>query len=74
VADESRGEVLVAFYARCGLTPEELSKRMRGAGLPALWTPKRANTVEVDELPKTGTGKVDLARLREMAREVAGKG
>jgi acyl-[acyl-carrier-protein]-phospholipid O-acyltransferase/long-chain-fatty-acid--[acyl-carrier-protein] ligase len=67
VPDASRGERLVAFYARADVAPEALWEQLGATDLPRLWLPRRDSLVPIAEVPTLGTGKVDLRRLREMA-------
>jgi acyl-[acyl-carrier-protein]-phospholipid O-acyltransferase/long-chain-fatty-acid--[acyl-carrier-protein] ligase len=67
VPDASRGERLVAFYARADVAPEALWEQLGASDLPKLWLPRRDSLVPIAEIPTLGTGKVDLRRLREMA-------
>jgi acyl-[acyl-carrier-protein]-phospholipid O-acyltransferase/long-chain-fatty-acid--[acyl-carrier-protein] ligase len=67
VADETKGERLVAFYTRRNVAPEALWERLCQTELPKLWIPKRDSLVPIEAIPTLGTGKVDLRRLREMA-------
>ena len=67
--DERRGERLVVFYADREVAPEELWNRLSQSKLPKLFIPKRENLYLIDTIPTLGTGKIDLRRLREMARE-----
>jgi acyl-[acyl-carrier-protein]-phospholipid O-acyltransferase/long-chain-fatty-acid--[acyl-carrier-protein] ligase len=73
VADEQRGERLVAFYARQDITPADLWQHLSQTGLPKLWLPKRENIYQVGELPMLGTGKLDLRAVKDRARELAGR-
>ena len=73
VADEQRGERLVAFYARQDITPADLWQHLSQTGLPKLWLPKRDNIYQVGELPMLGTGKLDLRAVKDRARELAGR-
>jgi acyl-[acyl-carrier-protein]-phospholipid O-acyltransferase / long-chain-fatty-acid--[acyl-carrier-protein] ligase len=67
VADDKRGERLVALYEHPEITPAELWRRLSETELPKLWIPKREDFVCVDSLPMLGTGKVDLRAVRQMA-------
>ena len=70
--DERWGEVPVAFVTARGgetLDPEELRDFARGR-LARFKVPRRI--VVVDELPKTGTGKIQKFVLREQAESEAG--
>jgi acyl-[acyl-carrier-protein]-phospholipid O-acyltransferase/long-chain-fatty-acid--[acyl-carrier-protein] ligase len=69
VPDEQRGERLVAFYTNQALPPKELWERLCQSELPRLWVPKPENFCLLESLPMLGTGKVDLKRLKVMARE-----
>jgi fatty-acyl-CoA synthase len=67
--DEKWGEVPVAFVTARGdepFDPEEVKEFLRGR-LARYKVPKRIAVV--DELPKTGTGKIQKFILRERARE-----
>jgi acyl-CoA synthetase (AMP-forming)/AMP-acid ligase II len=67
--DETWGEVPVAFVTASGdepFDPEEVKDFLRGR-LARYKVPKRIAVV--DELPKTGTGKIQKFVLRERARE-----
>src|ERR1035437_8471742 len=67
VADEKRGERIVALYARPDLSPGELWQRLGETDLPRLWIPKRENLYLVEELPLLGTGKLDLRAVKARA-------
>jgi acyl-[acyl-carrier-protein]-phospholipid O-acyltransferase/long-chain-fatty-acid--[acyl-carrier-protein] ligase len=71
IDDEQRGERLVALYSCPDISPAELWRRLSETGLPRLWIPKRENLYPVDELPRMGTGKLDLRAVKERARELA---
>ena len=66
VPDEAKGEALV-LLARAELTAEAVRERLRAAGVPNLWIPKRVRRVE--RIPLLGSGKLDLAAARALARE-----
>ncbi|MDI6774988.1 MAG: acyl-[ACP]--phospholipid O-acyltransferase [Verrucomicrobiota bacterium] len=73
-ADEKKGEQLVVFFADEAGTAEKLFEIAKASDLPNLWKPKRENFVRIEVMPTLGSGKLDLRRMREMAREfVAGK-
>jgi acyl-[acyl-carrier-protein]-phospholipid O-acyltransferase/long-chain-fatty-acid--[acyl-carrier-protein] ligase len=71
VPDAAKGERLVAFYARCDISPESLSERLAATALPKLWLPKRNSLIAVDAIPTLGTGKTDLRLLRKRALDLA---
>jgi acyl-[acyl-carrier-protein]-phospholipid O-acyltransferase / long-chain-fatty-acid--[acyl-carrier-protein] ligase len=67
VADDRRGERLVAFVAGNGTTPPQIWQLLMASGLPKLWIPKPDDIRLVERLPMLGTGKVDLRAIREIA-------
>jgi acyl-[acyl-carrier-protein]-phospholipid O-acyltransferase/long-chain-fatty-acid--[acyl-carrier-protein] ligase len=73
VPDEKRGERLVVLYL-----PELEGKLVAlldvlpGRGLPNLWVPDARDAYKVEALPVLGSGKLDLKRVGELARELAG--
>jgi acyl-[acyl-carrier-protein]-phospholipid O-acyltransferase / long-chain-fatty-acid--[acyl-carrier-protein] ligase len=70
--DEQKGEKLVAFYARNGMSADELWDRLNRSDLPKLWIPKRENIHCIDSIPVLGSGKVDLKSVKRLAVEKAG--
>jgi acyl-[acyl-carrier-protein]-phospholipid O-acyltransferase/long-chain-fatty-acid--[acyl-carrier-protein] ligase len=71
VPDPTRGERLVVIHPPLPMPTEELWQKLNASGLPKLWVPSRDSFFEVSELPYLGTGKLDLRRIKEMARELA---
>jgi len=49
---------------------DALADRAAQLDLPNLWKPRRENFFAIEALPLLGSGKLDLARLRELAREL----
>jgi len=70
VADDQRGERLVAMYVRPDLSPADLWQRLSETDLPRLWLPKRENFYPVDALPQLGTGKLDLRGVKTLAQKL----
>ncbi|MGC2421336.1 MAG: acyl-[ACP]--phospholipid O-acyltransferase [Candidatus Acidiferrales bacterium] len=71
VSDGRKGERLVVLHT---LAPEELTatlEKLPQAGLPNLWAPRANQFFHVEELPRLGTGKLDLRRVREVAAELS---
>jgi len=72
VPDEKRGERLVVL-----VLPEvadgigALLGKLGGRGLPNLWVPDARDCYPVKELPALGSGKLDLKRVGELARELS---
>ncbi len=72
IADDQRGERLVALYSHPEVTPEQLWQRLAATGLPRLWLPKRENVYWVESLPLLGTGKLDLRGVKSLAQQLSG--
>jgi acyl-[acyl-carrier-protein]-phospholipid O-acyltransferase/long-chain-fatty-acid--[acyl-carrier-protein] ligase len=70
VADERRGEKLVAFIAGTGITSKEIWQKLLDSDLPKIWIPKSDDIHVVQQLPLLGTGKVDLRAVLQMALSV----
>ena len=73
IPDERRGERLVVLYlpeveGKLDAALKELPRR----GLPNLWVPDRRDCYRVEAFPALGSGKLDLKRTTELAREKAG--
>jgi acyl-[acyl-carrier-protein]-phospholipid O-acyltransferase/long-chain-fatty-acid--[acyl-carrier-protein] ligase len=73
VPDEKRGERLIVLFL------PELEGKLSGLldalgsrGLPNLWVPDVRDCHRVDSLPLLGSGKLDLKRVGEVARQLAG--
>jgi acyl-[acyl-carrier-protein]-phospholipid O-acyltransferase/long-chain-fatty-acid--[acyl-carrier-protein] ligase len=71
VADDQRGERLVALYIVPGLSPADLWQKLASTDLPRLWLPKRENIYPVENLPVLGTGKLDLRGVKNLAQQLA---
>jgi acyl-[acyl-carrier-protein]-phospholipid O-acyltransferase/long-chain-fatty-acid--[acyl-carrier-protein] ligase len=74
VPDEKRGERLVVLYLpeiaeRLGELLATLPKR----GIPNLWVPDRRDCYPVEAMPVLGSGKLDLKKLGDLARELSGR-
>ena len=71
VPDPTRGERLVVIHPPLPIPTAELWQKLNSCGLPKLWVPARDSFFEVPELPYLGSGKLDLKRIKEIARELA---
>lgn len=67
VPDDFRGERLVVLHRPMQASPAELRHAVIGAGFPPIYVPAAADFREVEDLPTTGTGKLDLVALNAMA-------
>lgn len=69
---DKRGERVVVLHLEgVGDRLEGVFRDLRGRGLPNLWVPDRRDCYLVAVFPVLGTGKLDLKRLGELAREIA---
>ncbi|WP_231749264.1 AMP-binding protein [Tautonia plasticadhaerens] len=71
--DPKRGERLVVLHTPgLAMSPQDVARRLQSGTLPKLWIPSADDFVAVEEIPVLGSGKLDLRRLREIARERLG--
>jgi acyl-[acyl-carrier-protein]-phospholipid O-acyltransferase/long-chain-fatty-acid--[acyl-carrier-protein] ligase len=70
VADDRRGERLVAIYVQPEIESAALWKRLTETELPKLWIPKREDLLLVEAIPLLGTGKIDLRAVKQIAQEM----
>jgi acyl-[acyl-carrier-protein]-phospholipid O-acyltransferase/long-chain-fatty-acid--[acyl-carrier-protein] ligase len=68
VPDEGKGEILVLLTV-AELSATQLREALQAAGLPNLWIPRIIRRVE--KIPLLGSGKLDLAAGRALARAAA---
>jgi acyl-[acyl-carrier-protein]-phospholipid O-acyltransferase/long-chain-fatty-acid--[acyl-carrier-protein] ligase len=72
VPDEKRGERLVVLHlADVGERLPEALDTLGKRGLPNLWVPDHRDCHKVDTMPVLGSGKLDLKKLSDIARELA---
>jgi acyl-[acyl-carrier-protein]-phospholipid O-acyltransferase / long-chain-fatty-acid--[acyl-carrier-protein] ligase len=64
IPDESKGEALVLLAAR-DLPVNKLREGLLASGIPNLWIPRMIK--HVDKIPILGSGKLDLAKCKELA-------
>ena len=74
VPDERKGEKLVVLYTEAVGDPEAIKEVLNQSDLPNLWRPSESMFFRVDHLPMTATGKMDVSKLRVVAREMTGNG
>jgi acyl-[acyl-carrier-protein]-phospholipid O-acyltransferase/long-chain-fatty-acid--[acyl-carrier-protein] ligase len=73
VPDEKRGERVVVLHTpEVGERLESVFQQLRDRGLPNLWIPDVRDCYPVESFPVLGTGKLDLKRVGELAKEKAG--
>ena len=71
--DDRRGERLVVLHLPTFTMPtREMGQKLGERGIPNLWVPGERDYFAVKELPVLGTGKLDLRKVKDLAKEVAG--
>ena len=71
VADEKKGERLVVLHNLADDKLRECLEKLATCELPNLWKPKADAFVRVENFPLLGTGKLDLRKVKEVARAFA---
>lgn len=69
VPDEKRGERLVVLHLN-GVDVPAVVDGLRKSGLPNLWIPDEASFKPIETIPLLGSGKVDLNKIKQLAREM----
>ena len=69
VPDQRKGEELVVLHLADLCHADRLHQVICDSDLPNLYKPKRENYIAVEKIPTLGSGKLDLARLRQIAVE-----
>lgn len=70
VSDEKKGERLVVLHSIV-FDIDEMWGALSKKGLPNLWIPRKDNFYKVDSIPVLGSGKIDLKKVKEIARQLA---
>ena len=67
--DPKKGEKLLVVYADIEINPSEIIAELRKDGkLPSLWIPKAENFIKIDEIPRLGSGKLNILKLKEIIK------
>jgi acyl-[acyl-carrier-protein]-phospholipid O-acyltransferase/long-chain-fatty-acid--[acyl-carrier-protein] ligase len=69
VPDRAKGERLIVLHLPTSHEPRDIVKRLSQRGLPNLWIPSADSFGEIEEVPVLGSGKLDLKRLGDIARQ-----
>ncbi len=72
--DERKGERLAVVHTADPARVPELLAKLAESGLPNLFLPRADAFVRVESLPLLGTGKLDLGRVRAIARAALADG
>lgn len=72
IPDANRGERIIVIHTVEDLDTGSAVQTLAARGLPKLYLPSAADFIAIDELPIVGAGKLDLKRIRQLAREARG--
>lgn len=70
VPDEQKGERLIVLHTLMDGELEVLVDKLKDSELPNLWRPKPTSFYRIAEIPVLGTGKMDLKRIKTLAKEM----
>jgi acyl-[acyl-carrier-protein]-phospholipid O-acyltransferase / long-chain-fatty-acid--[acyl-carrier-protein] ligase len=73
VPDPKKGERLIVLHKKLPVSVEELHQKLSASELPGLWTPRKDDFYEVEDIPVLGTGKVNLKAIKQLAIEKTAK-
>ncbi len=73
VPHSTKGEQIIVLHRPLPIDPEEIVSRMLGSNLPRIWVPHLDGFFEVESIPLLGTGKLDLAAIKQLALSKAVK-
>jgi acyl-[acyl-carrier-protein]-phospholipid O-acyltransferase/long-chain-fatty-acid--[acyl-carrier-protein] ligase len=73
VPDEKKGEQLVILYDHEKVDVDALYYMLAESDLPKLYIPKKDNLIAVDQIPHLGSGKLDMMKLKQIAKEAMDK-
>ena len=69
VEDDKKGEKLIVFYSNEHLDPDTVVQQLRSRNIPNLWIPRAENFIKVEHIPMLGSGKLDVAGIKELAQK-----
>ena len=69
VSDEKKGERLVVLHKLADGQLQSCLEKLAACDLPNLWKPRADQFFRVDNFPVLGTGKLDLRKVKELARK-----
>ncbi|MEW6086787.1 MAG: AMP-binding protein [bacterium] len=67
VPDEKKGEALAVLCHNYKGITEKICEKLGQSDIPNLWVPAKQMFFKIDEWPTLGTGKVDMAKAKEIA-------
>tara|TARA_R110002095_G_scaffold138182_3_gene119694 strand:- start:1773 stop:5300 length:3528 start_codon:yes stop_codon:yes gene_type:complete len=69
VPDIKKGERIIVLHKSLHRSVDSILKELAKADLPNLWIPSSDSFLEVETIPLLGTGKLDLAKIKQLAIE-----
>jgi len=69
VPHAKKGERLIVLSLQHSIDVKKICRELTHMGLPNLWIPSVESFTEIEELPVLGSGKIDLRRINEIAKE-----
>jgi acyl-[acyl-carrier-protein]-phospholipid O-acyltransferase/long-chain-fatty-acid--[acyl-carrier-protein] ligase len=67
VPDPKHGERLCVLYTDLGISPAEVCQRLNLGPLPKVWIPSARDFIQVEQIPITPLGKINLQKVKEIA-------
>jgi acyl-[acyl-carrier-protein]-phospholipid O-acyltransferase/long-chain-fatty-acid--[acyl-carrier-protein] ligase len=71
VPDAKKGERLAILHTLPAAQLAVILSRLSQSKLPNLWLPKARQFFRVEQMPRLGSGKIDLRRVRELAARLS---
>lgn len=65
--DAKKGEELVVLHLEKAGGADDLHRIIHRSKLPNIWKPRRGNYIKIKSMPKLGSGKLDIMKLRKIA-------
>ncbi len=65
----TKGERLIVLTTNNPMASEDICRKLAQSGLPNLWIPSSDSFAEIKELPVLGSGKLDLRKINDIAKE-----
>ncbi|MCK5000373.1 MAG: AMP-binding protein, partial [Anaerohalosphaera sp.] len=67
IPEPKKGEELVVLYLPAAGNADKLHEIMTQSDVPNMWKPRKTSYVQIDKMPLLGSGKLDLASIRQIA-------
>ena len=67
IPEPKKGEELVVLYLPAAGNADKLHEIMSQSDVPNMWKPRKTSYVQIEKMPLLGSGKLDLASIRQIA-------